>query len=60
MELFMKVWRETKPELYTVTHLKTLLSAEVNYRIFSAHLMTDKVAACGVKNVVLTKLSKQK
>ena len=60
MELFMKVWRETKPELYTVTHLKALLSAEVNYRISSAHLMTDKVAACGVKNVVLTKLSKQK
>ena len=29
MELFMKVWRETKPELYTVTNLKTLLSAEV-------------------------------
>jgi len=28
MELFMKVWRETKPELYTVTHLKALLSAE--------------------------------
>ena len=41
MELFMKVWRETKPELFTVTHLKALLSAEVNYRILSAHL-TDK------------------
>ena len=52
MELFMKVWRETKPEMYTVTNLKTLLSAEVNTKImaFSPPLiLTDKVAAWGVK-----------
>ena len=56
MELFMKVWRETKPEMYTVTNLKTLLSAEVSTKImaFSPPLiLTDKVAACGVKNVFL-------
>ena len=52
MELFMKVWRETKPEMYTVTNLKTLLSAEVKISLilsFSLLILTDKVAACGKK-----------
>ena len=29
LELLMKIWRETKPEMYNVGILKTVLSAEV-------------------------------
>ena len=34
LELLLRVWRETKPDTYTVACLKTVLSAEVVIIIF--------------------------
>ena len=37
LELLLRVWRETKPDTYTVTCLKTVLSAEVVSILFFMH-----------------------
>ena len=37
LELLLRVWRETKPDTYTVTCLKTVLSAEVISILFYMH-----------------------
>ena len=37
LELLLRVWRETKPDTYTVTCLKTVLSAEVGSIMFFIH-----------------------